>query len=283
MFKIEYDNKDFIRIMQSLSTICGELTLEINDEGVKIRNISANTEVAVTFDMDKDDHKEFEYEGKNATFMTIPFGEFLKAMKKFKVPISFTESGTKGVVFKSGKTKHELTLLDEDADIYANHTTIMKNFTKDNSTLLKILSADMMAAVDQLHFAKGITLRIDNKKLYFEGLSGNLSTGYEIDMEVPDKFEWTAPFNMAYMKMLAVISVFTKEINLHVKNPDDPDGDTLPMIVEADIGTNSSIKIIMGALDEESATGVGVDIEDEAEETEDDFDFEEDEYYEEDE
>jgi len=32
MFTITYDNKDFIAIMRSLSTICAELVLEINDE-----------------------------------------------------------------------------------------------------------------------------------------------------------------------------------------------------------------------------------------------------------
>lgn len=284
MFSITYDNKDFIRIMESLATICAELTLEINDEGAKIRNISANTEVAITIDMDKDDHKEFEYKGKNSTFMTIPFGEFLKAMKKIKVPIIFTEDSKSEVLFKSGKVKYLLKLLDEDADVYANHDTIMKKYTKDNSTLVKVLSGDMMGIADQLGFADGMSVKIENKKMYFESLSGNLTAGYEIDVEVPDKFEWTSAFSMVYMNLLAKLAVYTKEIKLHVKNPDDPDGDALPIIVEIDVGVNSSIKIVMGALDDNAnAPGISVDIEDD-ESDDSDLDFEEDmEVFEEDE
>jgi len=286
MFTIEYDNKDFIAIMRSLSSICAELVLEINDEGVKIRNVSANTEVAVTIDMDKDDHKEFKYEGKNSTFITVPFGEFLKSMKKIKVPLEFVESGKSAVIFKSGRVKYELKLLDEDADVYANHGIITKKFKKDNRTHIKISSADIMALVDQLSIADAMSVKIENKIMHFESLSGNLTAGYEIDVEVDDKFEWNSAFSMVYMELLSKLSVYTKELNLYIENAADPDEDAPPMIVEMDTSTNSSIQLIMGTLDEDAAAGVGVDIEDDEDESDaDEFDFEEeseDSFYEED-
>ena len=196
MFKIEYDNKDFIAVMRSLASICAELVLEMNDEGVKIRNVSANTEVAVTIDMDKDDHKAYEYDGKNSTFITVPYGEFLKSMKKIKVPLEFTESGKSAVLFKSGKVKYELKLLDEDPDIYANHDIITKKFVKDNRTHIKIGSADIISLVDQLGIADAMNIKIENKVAHFESLSGNLTAGYEIDVDVPDTFVWETAFSM---------------------------------------------------------------------------------------
>jgi len=220
--------------------------------------------------------KDHEYDGKNSTFLTVPFGEFLKAMKKVKVPVTFTESGTSAVLFKSGKIKYELKLLDEDADVYTNHDTIMKKFTKANTTLVTVTSGDMMALVDQLDFASGMSLKIKDKKLYFESLSGNLTGGYEIDIDVPDTFEWESAFSMVYMKLLSNLAVYTKEIKLHVESPADPEDDSLPMVIELDVGTNSSVKIVMGSLDASAdAPGVGVDIDDDDGDAEE-FDFDED-------
>ena len=287
MFKIEYDNKDFIAIMRSLASICAELVLEINDEGAKIRNVSANTEVAVTVDMDKDDHKAFEYDGKNSTFMTIPYGEYLKSMKKIKVPVNFTESGKSAVIFQSGKVKYVLQLLDEDPDIYANHDIITKKFVKDKRTHIKLSSADVISLVDQLSIADAMNIKIENKTIFFESLTGNLTAGYEFEVDVPDTFKWETAFSMVYMELLAKLAVYTKELNLYLDIPASPDDDVPPIIVEMDVSANSSVKLIIGTLDKDAAAGVGVDILEEDEEDtdleEDDFDFEEDDsFYEED-
>ena len=177
--------------------------------------------------------------------------------------------------------------MDEDPDIYANHDIITKKFVKDKRTHIKLSSADVISLVDQLSIADAMNIKIENKTIFFESLTGNLTAGYEFEVDVPDTFKWETAFSMVYMELLAKLAVYTKELNLYLDIPASPDDDVPPIIVEMDVSANSSVKLIIGTLDKDAAAGVGVDILEEDEEDtdleEDDFDFEEDDsFYEED-
>lgn len=280
MWKVYLDSKDFLRIKEMIAQVFIDLPIEIHKEGYRIRNISQTREVVITIDFDKKDMKDFEYDNKNNTFVNLPFGEFLDAVKKIKTPIEIGEEGTAKVYIKSDKIVFTLDKqADVDKDMYTNHDGFVKKYTKKGRTKVIIGRGDFIDAVEQLHFTNsGITMEIANKKLTFSGLKGALSAKYEMDVDVDAKFEWTGSFNSVYMKMIKNLSMFSKDVVFYVGEPEEDA--PLAVIVELAISGNSNISLIMAGLKEDD---IDEDDEEEDEKSsdseteEDDFDFEEEE------
>lgn len=289
MFKIELDVKDFIKMKEMISQVFIDLPIEVHAEGYRIRNISQTKEVVITMDFDKKDMKSFEFDNKNNVFFNIPFGEFLDAVKKIKTPLEIGEEGMAKIQIKSDKIVYSLDKQDTDKDLYTNHDSFVKKYTKTNRTKVVIGRGDFTEAIEQLHFTNsGIFMEIENKKLILSGMKGNLSAKYEIDVDVDNKFIWQGSFNSIYMKMIKNLAMYSKDVIFYVDVPEEDS--PLAVIVELDVAPNSSISLIVAGLKEDD---VDVDDDGETEEDseevkiaeEDDFDFDEEDqdFYDEDE
>jgi hypothetical protein len=290
MFKIELDTKDFIKMLEMISQVFIDLPIEIHKDGVRIRNISQTREVVITMDFDKKDMKNLEYDNKNNTFVNLPFGEFLDAVKKIKTPLEIGEEGTAKIYIKSDKIVFTLDKQqDVDKDLYTNHDGFVKKYPKTGRTKVVIGRGDFIEAVEQLHFTNsGITMEIADKKLAFTGLKGSLSAKYEIDVDVDTTFGWNGSFNSIYMKMIKNLAMYSKDVVFYVETPEEDE--PLAVIVELAVAPNSLISFIMAGLkedytDADEEESESEEKESDAVEEEDDFDFEDEDesFYEEDE
>ena len=285
MFEIQLDVKDFLLVIESISKVFLELPIEVNDEGFRVRNVSNNKEAAITINADKEDMKEFKYDNKNPVFMTLPFGEFLDAIKKIKTPISIGEEGKAQLYIKGDKITYKIDKRVDDPDLYTNHDAITKLHNKVDAEELVINSGDFINAVDSLYFsASGVKMRVNEKKLTFESLKGGLTGIYEIDVDVDKDFKWEGAYNTEYMKVLKSIAAYSKELKFFVKNVEDEDDPIPPTIVELIIAPNSDVSFIMACQkDEDTVSSVSQtdDDDDDTTTTDDDnLDFENDDFYE---
>jgi hypothetical protein len=277
MWKISFDTKDFIKIKEGISKVFMTLPIEIGKGGYKIKNMSQTKEAAITINFDKEDMKEFECTNKNDVTFTLPFAEFLDAVKKIKTPVEFGEEGTAKVYIKSDRVTFVLDKQqDIDPDVQKLYDGIIKTHTKDGTTKLIIGQGDFIDAVDQLSFSTGgVVMTVVNKQLTFESLKGSLAAKYVMDMDVDEKFEWTGSFNTEYMKMIKNLAYYSTNVNFFVKEPEEDK--PLAVIVELAIAANSDVSFIMAGLKEDDMLEEDDDDEDsEAEETEEEFVFEED-------
>lgn len=281
MFKIELDNKEFLALIESTSKVFLELPLEITSEGFKIRNISGNKEVAITMTFDKEDVKSFEYTNKNDLQLTLPFGEFLDAIKKIKVPISIEEDGKSKVVIKGNKISFKIERKKNDPDLYSIHESVRKLHPKSERIGFSINSGDFISAVDLLSFSSGgIKLSIANKILTFESLKGSLTGNYVIEnIDLPDDFTWSCSFNSEYMKMLAKISSYSEKLMFYVKQPDNVDDPIPPVVVDIVVAPNSDISVLMaGQKDTDTLPVVAQQDIDEDDDEDDSLEFDDDFY-----
>jgi len=273
MWKFTLDDKKFVKIKEGISKVFMTLPIEIGKDGYKIKNMSQTKEAAITIDFSKDDMKEFEFDNKNDVIFTLPFQEFLDAVKKIKTPIEFGEEGTTKVYIKSDKVTYLVDKqIDIDPDVMKLYDGIVKAHTKDGTEKIMIGQGDFIDAVDQLSFSSGgVVMTIANKQLSFESLKGSLAAKYTMDIDVDEKFEWTGSFNTEYMKMIKNLAYYSTNVNFFVKTPEEDK--PLAVIVELAIAPNSDISFIMAGLKEEDM--VEEDDEDDDSEGEEDFEFEE--------
>ena len=211
MWKITLDVKDFLKIKEGIAKVFMTLPIELGKDGYKIKNMSQTREAAITVDFHKKDMK-YEFDNKNNVTFTLPFNEFLDAVKKIKTPIEIGEEGTAKVYIKSEKITYILDKqqnADDDADMRKNYDGIIKLHTKKDATKLIIGRGDFIDAVDQLSFSSGgVVMTVANKQLTFESLKGSLAAKYIMDVDVDAGFEWTGSFNTEYMKMIKNLAYY---------------------------------------------------------------------------
>jgi hypothetical protein len=266
MFKMVYENKDFMKIKEDISKVFSDLPIEIDAKGYRIKNISQTKEVAITVDFAKADIKEFDFNSKVPITFVLPLQEVLDSLKKIKYPIDFGEEGTDQVYIKSGKVTFKINKVQADPDAAQLYEQIIKAHPKIGMTKVVIPNTFFIDAIDLLSFSSGgVVMTIKNKQLTLESLKGQLTANYVVDVDVPTDFEWTGSFNSLYMDMIKKLAMYTKDVVFNVKEPDDK---PMAVIVELAIAPKSSISIVMAGQKEEDMISAGIEEETEEEEEE---------------
>lgn len=283
MFKIEYENMNFINIMKYLSDAFVELPIVIDNKGLSIVASSQGAGAVVSISMGKDDHKSFSYDNKKPTSFVLPFGEFMNVTNKITAPVEFSDDGVK-IGIKSGKAKF---LVDKlaDADIQAIITTcetIKKNRSKTGATEVIINASDIAGLISLLEkiSGNGIKFVAENGKMHAESAKQLAIGSYEFDTVVDKKFTWTGVISPNYVKLIKNLGSYSGKIHFHFNSV--PEEDILYAVVEFPLGANSSASLVVAFLKDYNITP-GIAASDEEVESEYNEDTEESEEFDEDE
>ena len=276
MYKIDFDTKDYIRIMESLSKCFSSLLIEINKDGLVLKNVGNNADISITVTISEKDIKEFEFDNKSSVFITLPFHEFSQATKKIKLPIIMEESGKSKIRLRSGSARFDITKENEDPDLYNMHSKIVKDHTSKGAHEIALSSGDFIEAISYLEFTKSdVKFMVEKKMLKMVSEMGSLEGEFEFETDVDDELAWEDSFNIAFFSMLRNILPCSKDLKLYIREAENDDDPVPASIIEFDVGPNSNISIVMVG-QKPDANIPGIVGEDDSEEDENDFVFEDD-------
>lgn len=261
--QVKLKNKDFLAIIEAVHKVFLELPFIVDSDGINVRNISDDKALVVGLHINKDDVDEFFFSGNEMKF-AVPFGEFLDSIKKIKAPITLMEDNGKFII-KNDRISFVIDEYDFPSASYDDYKLATSKHTKDNKTNVIVSASDFISAVDLLSFtSSGIKVSISEGKMRFASTKGALNATYEVDVEHPDGFVWSAAFSSLYMKVIAKVAAYADKVTLYLGNPTDTGVE--PSLVFMNLGTASNIFFIMG--EQISAAPVVAHVDEESEEEE---------------